>query len=88
MILIRAIGEGDQKTGVGNALHDLEKPFRRERVRGPSTAPANRMKERRPLAALAFSNCSRTICPWATPDRLAVSSNQAASSFPRRIVIV
>src|SRR5215471_16015549 len=25
------------------------------------------MKERLPLAALAFSNCSRTICPWATP---------------------
>jgi len=49
-----------------NAFHDGEKPLRRERVRGPSTAPANRMKARRPLAALAFSNCSRTLGPWAT----------------------
>jgi hypothetical protein len=70
------------------AFQDAEKPLRRDRVRGPLTAPANRVKGRWPLAALAFSNCSRTICPWATPDRLAVPSSQAASSFSRRVVIM
>src|SRR5262245_4405721 len=86
--IVRPICESDQKTSVGNAFHQAEKPFRRERFFGPRTAPANRMNGRPPPVDLAFSNCSRTIFPWATPERLAVSSNHAASSLLRRIVIV
>ena len=88
VMLIASIGKGDEKSRVGDAFHAVEKPLRRDKVRGPLTDPAKRINDRPPLAALAFSNCSRTICPCATPDFLAASSNQEASSFPRRIVIV
>ena len=75
VVFVRAIDEGDQEPRVGNVLHDAEKPLRRDRVLRPRTAPASLMNGRVPRVALAISNCSRTICPCATPVRVAVSSS-------------
>jgi hypothetical protein len=83
-----AIGKCDKKTSVCNAFHEREKPLRDERSRAPFTDPASRMNGRSTPPAFARSSCSRTIRPCEIPVLAAVSSNQSASSFVRRTVIV
>jgi hypothetical protein len=84
---VTTIQESDDKAGVGDRLHFLENPFRRERFLGPSTAPARRMNG---LSAEVFasSSCCRTILPCGTPVFRAVVSSHSASSGVRRIEIV
>ncbi len=40
MMFIRSIGESNDETGVGDAIHPLEKPLREERFFGPLITPA------------------------------------------------
>ena len=40
-----AVGERDEKTSIGNALHVREKPFLVDSVRGPLAFPAKRMND-------------------------------------------
>ena len=56
VMLIRAIRESNDETGVGDAIHPLEKPLREERFLGPLITPAQRMNGLSFLASLAFSN--------------------------------
>ncbi len=60
---VGSIGKRYEKSRVGDALHDLEKPFLVERFLGPRTDPASRMNERASPLVLALSSCSRTIFP-------------------------
>src|SRR3954468_8247628 len=88
MVDVVSTGEGDEKAGVGDPLHEGEKPLRREKSSGPATAPAKRRKPWPSPLALAFSNWSRTSLPWDTPLRAAATLSQAAISSLRRIEIV
>src|SRR5437868_13142084 len=73
VVRVVAIGEGEQKAGVSDAFHLREKPLRRERSAGPSTAPARLMKAWSLSldSDFARSNCSRTIRPAGMPVRRA-----------------
>jgi hypothetical protein len=56
VVLVGAIEERDQQSGVGDAGHGRVKPFRDDKSRGPRTAPANRMNDLVPPAARARSS--------------------------------
>jgi hypothetical protein len=88
VVSIVAIPECNEKPVFAMAPHVRKKPLRRERSRGPLTAPASFMKARLELTAIAFSSCSRTMRLFEIPVRLAVSSSQATASDGRRMVIV
>ena len=54
---VAAVGEGHQESGVGDASHPREKPFRFERSRGPPRMqPTSFMNSCVPLAARAISS--------------------------------
>jgi len=44
VVLILAIREGNQETGIGDRLHLREKPFLVDKFAAPLTAPASRRK--------------------------------------------
>jgi hypothetical protein len=50
MVVVVAVGEGDEEAGIGNALHEREKPLRRDKSSGPLTAPAKRRRRLHPSA--------------------------------------
>jgi hypothetical protein len=56
VVCIRSIRKSDQKTRIGDPLHDVEKPFLFERSLGPFTIPASRMNDRVFAPALASSS--------------------------------
>ena len=87
VVSIVAICEGHQETSIRDASHEVEKPRRPERSRGPFTVPASDMN-RRSDPAMARSSCSRTIRLCATPARVAVSRSHSACCFVRRTVSV
>ena len=70
---------------LGNLVSILPARNPRRRTRAPVGASRG-VKRRPPCAARAFSSCSRTICPWDTPRRMAVSRSQAAISRVMRTV--
>jgi|SRR6202158_5290392 len=88
VVAVVSIRECDQKAGIGDALQERENPLRFERSRGPRIVPARCRNDWAERSALARSSCSRMIRPRGIPDFLDTSSNQAASSFVRRIVTV
>jgi len=46
VMVVVAVAEANQETRIGYGLHGREKPLRRERSLGPSTAPAKRRNGR------------------------------------------
>lgn len=56
VVSVVSIRERDEKSGVGDALHERENPFRAERSFGPRTEPARRMKACLAFSALALSS--------------------------------
>ena len=45
MVFIVSVGERDQKSRIGNSLHERENPLRVDKSRAPRTVPASRMKD-------------------------------------------
>jgi hypothetical protein len=86
VIVIVAVRERDQQSGIGNAYQGRENPFRFDRSRAPRIVPAKRMNDCSERLARARSSCSRIIRPRGIPDLLETCSNQAASSSVRRAV--
>src|SRR5437588_6387847 len=67
VVSVIAVGKRHEESGVSDAVHVRENPFRRERFLGPRMLPARRMNDWAALLALAFSNWSRTILPCGRP---------------------
>jgi hypothetical protein len=63
MMPVPAIGKRHQESGVGDAPHGLEKPWREDKSWALLTIPASRMKERPAPLAFAFSKWARTSWP-------------------------
>src|SRR5260370_29398872 len=89
VMLVIAAHKGDKEPRVCDADHERENPFRLDKSRRrPRMIPPRRIYGFWVLDAFACSNCWRTIWPWGTPVRAAVSSSHAANSLLRRIVSV
>jgi len=87
VVPIAPVAECYKKAGVGYGFHLRENPWRDDRLTGPLTAPASRIKGRAP-DSFALSSSVRTIFPRETPDFRAVSSSHSDSSSGRRTVSV
>jgi hypothetical protein len=88
MMEVVSVGIGHNETGIGYPPHFRANPFRNERSRGPSIAPARRRNFCLPPFSRAASSCSRMIRPTGTPVRREVSLSHFRRSSVRRIVSV
>lgn len=88
VVHVASSGECDQKAGIREAVHFLEKPWRDETSDGPPRMmPARRINFGRSLRR-ARSSWSRMILPRGRPLIADFSESHSAKSLVRRTVIV